>query len=451
MTPEQIWQTTLGQLEVTLSKANFVTWFKNTHLINLEDKKAIIGVPNTFTKIWLEKKYQKSILQILQSLTNQQIKEVVFQVSSKTSSLGGLGQIPTREAVQLEIKENKPINKFGLNPRYTFDNFVVGKGNELAHAAAKAVVDRLGTAYNPLFIYGGVGLGKTHLLQALGNEVLKKYPKKKVLYVTCETFTNEFIEAVRNGAGKKFHDTYRNVDLLLIDDIQFISGKTETQEAFFHTFNDLYQANKQIVISSDRPPKSIATLENRLVSRFESGMIADITPPDFETRTAILEAKCKEKNYSLNKEIIRFIAANVQNNVRELEGTLNKIIALHQLKNIEPTIELVKSIILNNQQTMKKNLVPKQIIQTVANFYDLKVEDLLGNSREKKFALPRQIVMYLLRTELRASFPAIGQELNGRDHTTAMHAVEKIQKYIENDPKIRDEINLIKERLYSAQ
>lgn len=443
MTPEQLWQATLGELEINLSKANFTTWFKQTAIVSLENGQAVVSVPNTFTKTWLEKKYHKTIFQILQQLTNRDVRGVAFEVGARPQVMPPL--MP--RALPINQKTEAPLGDSGLNPRYIFENFVVGKGNELAHAAAKAVAERPGLAYNPFFIYGGVGLGKTHLLQATGHEILRKHPEKKVLYATCETFTNGFIDAVRTGKGKKFHDTYRAVDVLLIDDIQFISGKTETQEAFFHTFNDLHQANKQVALSSDRPPKAIPTLEARLTSRFEAGMIADILPPDFETRMAILEYKCREKQYPLAKDILQFLAANIQQNVRELEGALNKIIAFHQLKNIPPTLDFIKSLLMASQQAAKKSFTPKQLLQTMVGFFDLKTEDLLGKSREKKFAYPRQIAMYLLRTELRFSFPAIGQEMGGRDHTTAMHACEKITREIENDPRLKHEVDLIKERL----
>lgn len=449
MNPEQLWQATLGELELSLSKANFTTWFKQTAIASLENGRVVVSVPNTFTKTWLEKKYQKTLLSSLSRLTDREVKEIVFQVGARPALFN-----PSSSAVPISISinhgatpVNTMVNEGGLNPRYVFTTFIIGKGNELAHAAAKAVADKPGLAYNPLFFYGGVGLGKTHLLQAIGNEIRRREPNKRVLYATCETFTNEFIEAIRSGRGKKFHDTYRNVDVLLIDDIQFISGKTETQEAFFHTFNDLHQANKQIAISSDRHPKAIPTLENRLISRFEAGMITDIAPPDFETRSAILETKCQEKNYQLSEEIIRFLAANIQSNVRELEGVLNKIIAFHQLKNIPPTLDFIKTMLISTQQANKKSFTPKQLIQTVAAFYDIQIEELLGQSREKRLAYPRQIVMYLLREDLRSSYPAIGHELGGRDHTTAMHACEKIARNLENDPRLKHEIDMIKQRL----
>lgn len=449
MSPEQLWQSALGQLEVTLSKANFTTWFKNTALLSLEDNRAVISVPNTFTKAWFEKKYHRTISETLQHLTGKTIHEIVYHVGGRPTTIpqpqygAGVNPITPSASPRPEALE------CGLNPRYVFSSFIVGKGNELAHAAARAVAARPGAAYNPLFIYGGVGLGKTHLLQAVGHEVLASNPAAKILYVTCETFTNEFIHAVRGGQAKKFKDTYRGVDVLLIDDIQFITGKEGTQEEFFHTFNALHQSNKQIVLSSDRPPKAIPALEARLLSRFEWGMIADIGAPDFETRVAILEAKCLERSYQLDKNIISYVATVIQHNVRELEGALNKIIAFHQLKNIPPTLEFAKKILISSQPT-RKSTTPKQILQTVSLYFDLPLEDLLGKSREKRLAFPRQIVMYLLREELKSSYPAIGHELGGRDHTTAMHAYTKISREVEGDPKLKQDIELIKQRLYNG-
>lgn len=445
MTPEQLWQATIGELEISLSKANFTTWFKHTFIASMENNRVIVHVPNAFTKTWLERKHHKALLASLQRLTNREVRELVFEVNTK----GSFQPLSATWTPAVTAVPSSATSQAGINPRYTFDSFIVGKGNELANAAARAVVDNPGAAYNPLFFYGGVGLGKTHLVQAIGNEIKRKWPERKILYATCETFTNQFIDAVRTGKGKLFHDTYRSVDVLLIDDIQFISGKTETQEAFFHTFNDLYQANKQIVISSDRHPKAIPAVESRLISRFEAGMTADITPPDMETRLAILTSKCQEKRYSITPDILSFLASHIQNNVRELEGVLNKIIAFHQLKNIAPTLDFVKNLLASHQQGMKKNFTPKQILQTVAEFYDLKIPDLLGKSREKRLSHPRQIIMYILRDNLKSSFPMIGAELGGRDHTTAIHACEKIAREMELDPRVKYEVDMIRQRLCS--
>jgi len=456
MTNEQLWQAVLGELELTLSKANFTTWFKNTFIISQDDNKAIVGVPNAFTKTWLENKYHKNILTALQNVTSGKVNEItykveVLKVSPKSEAIKKIVATAKEKLGMPTSLEAEAKNGFGLNPRYTFDTFVVGKGNELANAACLAVVQKPGEVYNPLFIYGGAGLGKTHLMQAIAHETLEKYPDKKTIYVTCEKFTNEFIKSIREGQCDRFKNIYRNADILLIDDIQFLAGKESTQEEFFHTFNTLHQTNKQIVISSDRPPKAIPTLENRLISRFECGMIADVSQPDLETRIAILETKAREKNYTLPREIINYIAANIQNNVRELEGALNRIMAYHQLNNTQPTLELVKNI-MSSLATYRKRtgaLTARQLLTTVAEFYDISSDDLIGSSRKKELVNPRQIVMYLMREEIKSSYPAIGQELGGRDHTTAMHAYEKIRKLIEEDEKLRQDIHLIRQRIYN--
>ncbi|MBI4280822.1 chromosomal replication initiator protein DnaA, partial [Candidatus Uhrbacteria bacterium] len=428
MNLNEMWQAVLGEFELSLSKANFTTWFKNSFLVEIVNDEAVICVPNAFTKAWLEKKYQTPILKALQRLYPSPLRKIQYRIEFRNPNQELTVKFQ-KVAVQSQdfIKPvtsfsptNETQNHFGLNPRYTFDSFIVGKGNELAHAAAQAVVQKPGSAYNPLFIYGGVGLGKTHLLQAVGHELLAKNNRIKILYASCERFTNDFIQAVRSGRGKEFKDTYRGVDLLLIDDIQFITGKEGTQEEFFHTFNTLHQANKQIVISSDRPPKAIPSLEHRLRSRFEWGMIADISSPDLETRMAILETKCKEKNFELHRDMILHLANIIQSNVRELEGALTKIIAFHQFKNLRPSLETIKPLLSSfGPGTGKISVTPRHLIQTTAHYFDISIEELLGKSREKRLAVPRQIIMYIMREELKSSYPAIGQELGGRDHTTA--------------------------------
>lgn len=455
MTKEELWQATLGELELYISKANFTTWFKNTFVSEFGADKVIIGVPNAFTKTWLENKYHQAILKALQNITNHQVKQIDYQVETRKPVFKDLpaSNIEFKEngkIKDLDKKEREYLEKFHLNPHYTFESFVVGKGNELAQAACTAVAEKPGLIYNPLFLYGGVGLGKTHLMQAIGNRVIEKHPEKKVIYVTCEKFTNEFIQSVSRGNANDFKNTYRNADVLLIDDIQFLANKERTQEEFFHTFNALHQSNKQIVVSSDRPPKSIPALEHRLVSRFEWGMIADIGQPDLETRTAILSQKCKEKNYKLSPEIINYIAANIQSNVRELEGALNRIMAYHDLSKCESTLESVKKLLTAVKPVSPRGgLTSKQIINTVSRFFDTKLEDLLGSSRKKELVLPRQIAMYLMREELKSSFPNIGQELGNRDHTTAMHACAKVTREIESDDKLKQDISLIRQRLYN--
>ncbi|MFA5128939.1 MAG: chromosomal replication initiator protein DnaA [Patescibacteria group bacterium] len=453
MTNQQLWQAVLGELELNLTKANFTTWFKNTAISFIDGEKITVGVPNTFTKAWLENKYHQSILKTLQKIVGGHVKEIIYRVEAvkpQTQKMDvpvAIGQALTEKP---KTATEAPSNHFGLNPKYTFPNFVVGKNNELAHAAAQAVSKNPGkSTYNPLFIYGGVGLGKTHLLQGIGHSLLEADSNKKVLYTTSEKFTNDYIQAIRSRTTEKFKQTYRTPDLLLIDDVQFMAAKDGTQQEFFHTFNDLHQADKQIVMTSDRPPKAIPALEQRLISRFEWGMIADISQPDYETRIAILKAKCSEKGLVLDQKIIDHIALIIQNNIRELEGALNKIIAYEQFQHAPLTLDLVKRILVSHVISGKKSATPKQLINIVAEFYDLKLDELLGQSREKRLAFPRQIVMYLMRKELESSYPAIGQELGGRDHTTAMHAFEKITREVETSDRLKQEIEQIKQRLYN--
>ncbi|MBU0721888.1 chromosomal replication initiator protein DnaA [Patescibacteria group bacterium] len=448
MNNEQLWQAILGEIELSLSKANFTTWFKNTFISSFENSQVIICVPNTFTKAWLEKKYHKEIANAFKSIGSREIKEILYKVETKKESWSNSLK---KQANAENIIENKPkiINRFGLNNRYVFDNFIVGKNNELAHAACQAVAANPGHAYNPLFIYGGVGLGKTHLLQAIGHELSKK--TDKILYVSSERFTNDYIQAVKTGQAKSFKDYYRNVNLLLIDDIHFMGGKDGTQEEFFHTFNELHQTNKQIVISSDRPPKAIPALEKRLLSRFGWGMVVDISSPDTETRIAILEAKCREKNYKLDREILAYVANNITNNVRELEGALNRLIAYYEFNNSLPTIDSTKSIlvdIISNFQS--KSTTTKTIIEAAAKFFDINIKDLIGQSRKKELAVPRQIVMYLMRKEINASYPLIGQELGGRDHTTAMYAYNKVEQECQVNTKTKQHIDSIKQIIYNS-
>lgn len=451
MTNEQLWRAALGELELLITKANFTTWFKNTFVAEITERSVVIGVPNGFTKAWLETKYHSAIQKALQNALQRDVAAVDYRVETRQPNPQQSVPVPPATESSTERPAGENVSKTGLDPRYVFDQFVVGKGNELAHAAARAVSEKPGQVYNPLFLYGGVGLGKTHLMQAIGNEILARDPKKRILYVSSEKFTNEFIQAVSRGSAEKFKNFYRGVDVLLIDDIQFLSGKEGTQEEFFHTFNALHQANKQIVVSSDRPPKSIPALEARLVSRFEWGMIADIAQPDLETRIAILEAKCREKSYVLSTDILQYIASTVQSNVRELEGALNRIIAFHNLNKTAPTLEGVQNLIGSLSQTNRRGgITPKQVVASVAEFYDVAVEDLVGASRKKELVEPRQIAMFVMREELHSSFPAIGHELGGRDHTTAMHACTKIADLIEKNEKIKQDIVLIKQKIYGS-
>ena len=456
MDNEQLWQSVLGEIELNLSRANFTTWFKNTFISSFEGDKIVICVPNTFTKAWLEKKYHQKISDALESISSKSISEIFYKVETKktnpANNLFNKATISVENQIKPEVKQSlpsTPVNRFGLNLRYVFENYIVGKGNELAHAACQAVAANPGKAYNPLFIYGGVGLGKTHLLQAIGHTISKK--SEKVSYITCEKFTNDYVQSIKSGNAKDFKDKYRNVDVLLIDDIQFMGGKDGTQEEFFHTFNELHQSDKQIVITSDRPPRSIPALEKRLLSRFEWGMIADVTQPNIETRVAILDSKCKDKNYPLKDDILYYIANNIQNNIRELEGALNRLIAFHEFNNTIPTIDSTKSVLsslINNNKT--KSLNAKDILEIVSSFFNISNKDLLGKSRKKELVYPRQISMYLMRKEVAFSYPTIGQELGGRDHTTAMHAYNKICKEIEVNEKIKQDVESLKQTMYGS-
>lgn len=450
MTNEQVWQAVLGELEISISKANFTTWFAKTFILAVENGQAIIGVPNAFTKAWLENKYHKEILKAMQRVTDKSIAGLTYQVE--------VTKKPASTVVTTIVEPSAPAfvppaatQELGeLNPRYTFTSFIVGKSSELAHAAGQAITKKPGITYNPLFIYGGTGLGKTHLMHAIGHAHRTNFPTKNVVYVSCEKFTNDFIQAVQSGRPDAFKQRYRNADILLIDDIQFLAGKEGTQEEFFHTFNTLHQAKKQIVVSCDRPPKSIPSLENRLISRFEWGLIVDINKPDLETRRAILAAKCVEKELTLTDDILEFIASVVQSNIRELEGALNRVVAHSQLHGGTTTLDDVKNLLASViNQADKNTLTPQQLVDTVAQFYDITKEDLRGSSRRKELVMPRQIAMYLLREELKSSYPNIGQVLGGRDHTTAMHAYSKIANQLNNDEKVRQDIEFIKQRLRS--
>jgi len=454
----ELWKAALGEIGLQISKANYKTWLANTSIVDKKNGVVIVAVPNSFTKEWLENKYHKFILRSLRNIESE-IKEVTYQIKPNyiKEELKDKKQTKEDELIihkQLDFAELNVDVETNLNPRYTFDNFIVGPSNELAHAAASAIVKNLGNKYNPLFIYGGVGLGKTHLIQAIGNAVKKENRNKKIKYVTSERFTSEVITTLRSGSLRPndiddFKKRWREIDLLIIDDIQFLSGKEKTQDEFFHTFNALYDAGKQIIISSDRPPKSIQTLEERLRSRFEGGMIADISYPDLETRITILKTKANEKGFDFSYDIFEYIALNIKKNVRELEGALNRLIASNlnaDKKDLNLTeVKKALNIIVN---TPKKSTNFKNIIKAVAEFYDISEKELLERSRKKEIVKPRQIIMYLLREELKSSFPFIGLKIGGRDHTTAIHACDKIKKEIESDQNFNDEINMIREKLY---
>ena len=448
MTREELWQAVLAQIQLNISPANFATWFKNTEVISQKEGEVVISAPNSFAKEWLEQKYNKTIFKILHNL-DKDIKEVNYMICKSGLRIAKRPQFQLPDINQLEFPEFKIDQESNLNPRYMFENFIIGSFNELAHAAASAVAKNPGNVYNPLFIYGGVGLGKTHLLQAVGNEVVKNFSDKKVKYIPAEKFTSGMVTSIKDHSIEDFKLKFRSIDILIIDDIQFLAGKEKTQEEFFHTFNTLYEKNKQIILSSDRPPKAIPALTERLRSRFEGGMIADISYPDLETRMAILKSKAQEKKTDFSNEIFEYIASNVQKNIRELEGALNKLAVYQKINNKPLDIEITKTLLKSLILSPARVITPKKIIQTVAEFYDLKEKDLINSSRKKEYVRPRQIAMYLLRTEAEGSFPFIGKRLGGKDHTTAIYAFEKVKKNLETNKNLEEEIGLIKQRLSS--
>jgi chromosomal replication initiator protein len=455
MNTKDIWKAVLGEVELQISKPNFLTWLKQSQLVEKDDKKGkvIVGLPNNFAKEWVKNRYHKLILNSLRNIDGG-IKEIDYVVvNEKTKPTTIKENKKTKRGQETESQnsliETRVDSKTNLNPRYTLDTFVVGNSNELAYAAVQAVINNVGTKYNPLFIYGKVGLGKTHLIQAAGNEVVRRGKKKSsVLYVTSEKFINDVVWAIRNKRMEDVKKKYRDIDMLIIDDIQFIGGKTATEQEFFYTFNALYEQNKQIILSSDRPPASIPTLEERLRSRFEGGMVADVSYPDYETRLAILKTKAQANNWSIEEKITEVIAAKVQKNIRELEGVLNKVVFYQDFKNEKINTKRLEKIISETLETPSKNITAKDIIKTVAGFFEVKEMDIEKRSRKKEVVQPRQISMYLMRDILKMSYPNIGEKLGKRDHTTVIHAYDKISRKINEDSTLNQKIMLIKEQLY---
>jgi chromosomal replication initiator protein len=465
MDAKHVWRAALGELQVSLSPANFETWLRETQLVDVDDNRFRIAVPNGFAKDWLETRYRSLISQTLARIVGYSV-QVEFTVAQldpvatdgaapeRTNGhyRGSAAESGASQTVRVEPTRVGAADggTSGLNPRYTFANFIVGSANRLAHAASLSVAERPGHAYNPLFLYGGVGLGKTHLMHAVGNQVIAKFPRKKVVYATSERFTNEFITSIQQGKVDDFRARYRRIDLLLIDDIQFIADKERTQEEFFHTFNAIHEDGKQIVLTSDRPPKAIQALEERLRSRFEWGLIADLTAPDLETRIAILRAKAEEGGVSIGSDVIEFIARKVVSNIRELEGALNRIVAYASMGGMPITIELAQAVLSNVLYNPKKRMVtPERIAQTVADYYGLDMDALRGQKRDKAIVLPRQIAMFLMREETDASLLRIGAELGGRDHSTVLHACDKINRESAANDDLRREIAAVRELIYA--
>jgi chromosomal replication initiator protein len=445
MDTKQVWRAALGELQVSLSPANFETWLRDTELVDVDDNRFRVAVKNPFAKDYLERRYRSLISQTLARVVGYSA-HVEFVVSD-TPATNGTAPAPVRTEV------TRPATESGtnyLNPRYTFANFIVGSANRLAHAASLSVAERPGHAYNPLFLYGGVGLGKTHLMHAIGNAVVARFPRKKVVYVTSEKFTNEFITSIQQGRIDDFRNRYRKIDLLLVDDIQFIADKERTQEEFFHTFNAIHEDGKQIVISSDRPPKAIASLEERLRSRFEWGLIADLTQPDLETRIAILRAKAEEQAVPIGSDVIEFIARKVVSNIRELEGALNRIVAYASMGAMPISIELAQAVLSNVLYNPKKRVVtPERITQAVADYYGVDPEALRGQRRDRSIVVPRHIAMFLMREETEVSLLRIGAELGGRDHSTVLHACDKIGRESAENDELRREISALRELIYA--
>jgi chromosomal replication initiator protein len=450
MNEMSVWQTVLGEIELQVSKAIYATWFKNAQLLEYKQGKALVSVPNIFTKQQLEVKYNHFLLETFkkQGVDILSIEYIISSGSRKPrESRSSIADSMPEISRPIPQETRRPVSTSGLNEKYTFDSFIVGSSNELAFAACQSAARNPGTKCNPLFIYGGVGLGKTHLIQAVGNEIVKKNPSAKILYISSEAFVNDFLDTIR-FRKKGFADRYRNVDVLIVDDMQFIAGKEKTQEEFFHTFNALHQANKQIIISSDKPPKSIPTLTERLRSRFEWGMTADMQLPDFETRCAILTSKAASNGISLDAETVEYIATNVQTNIRELEGALNKVLTYCEMSGMEPDAQVAAGLIGDIKQSRPHHVTAKQIIERTAKHFQLDTTEVTSARRDKHIVVPRQIAMYLLRSELHLSFPRIAAELGRKDHTTAIHSVEKIEKALKLDFMIREQVTTIRERLY---
>jgi len=444
----QLWGNTLRELENELSRANFSTWFKNTAIIKQDDGMVIVGVPNEFVKDWLQNKFHKMILKSLRGLSEniRGVEYSVCKVEEKTPIKTGIEKTASQTTAELPLADLYVNREDGLNPRYTFDNFVIGAFNELAYAASQAILKKVGTnVYNPLFIYGNTGLGKTHLIQAVGNEIKKHHPNKKVFYITSEKFSVDYINSVGQGSKTMsvFKEKYRKYDLFIMDDIQFLSNKEKTQEELFHIFNELYHNNKQIIFSSDRHPNYIPALEDRLKSRFSSGMIVDVQEPEYESRLAILRAKAQFSKFFPPDEIIDYLASAVKGNIRELEGLLNGVICQSQLKNRHLTLNEIKPFVKNSAKP-KKLLSVKEIIKIICDFYNIEEDHVYEKTRRKEVLKPRQVAMFILREDFNISYPTIGQKLGGRDHTTVMHSCEKIKIDIKNDLSLMQEIDQIR-------
>lgn len=443
-----LWENALASIEISVSKANFATWFKDTFIVKVDDGVAVVGVPNTFVKDWLFNKYGKTILKMLRDQTDE-IRAVEFVVANIEKARNQKPRIikrDSRETSELPLSDYYINKDDNLNPKYTFESFIIGSFNELAHAAAQAIIKQPGIVYNPLFIYGSTGHGKTHLIQAIGNKIKEQDKTKRVYYLTSEKFASEYIASVQQNKVLNFKEKYRKFDVLIMDDIQFMSDKEKTQEELFHLFNTLYDNNKQIVFSSDKHPSYIPGLEDRLKSRFNQGMIVDIPKPDTESRIAILQAKIRQNNISISPEILEHLASTIEGNIRELEGVINSIACQTQLKNRELNLNDIKDLIKNSAKP-KKMVSIKDLIKIVADYYNIDAETICDKTRRKEVVRPRQVTMYILREDFNTSYPTIGDKLGGRDHTTVIHSCEKIKNDLKTDQLLNQQLSQIRAML----
>ena len=440
----ELWNRALLDIELAVSQANFSTWFKNTSIVKGEEGIIFLGVPNSFIQEWLFKKFHNVILRTLRQLDDQ-VRALEYIIVKE----GDKKKIDDKKKTQLSPTISIPLHDFyinqedNLNPRYLFDSFVVGPFNELAHAASKAVSKNPGETYNPLFIYGDTGLGKTHLIQAIGNNIKKNFPQKKVFYLTSERFGTEYFASLQSNTAHKFKEKYRKYDVIIMDDIQFFSSKEKFQEELFHLFETFHQSNRQLIFSSDKHPNFIPGLEDRLKSRFGAGMIIDIPAPDRESRLAILRTKSSNNNLELCQEVLDFLATSIESNVRELEGTINAIACQTQLKDRSLTLMEIKNLIKNNTKP-KKNISIKDVIKLITDFYNIPEDSIMDKTRKKEVVKPRQVIMYILREDFNISFPSIGEKLGGRDHTTVIHSCEKIKSELKTNSVLMNEISQIR-------
>jgi len=448
LTNKSLWDTTLSKIETLVSKANFNTWFRDTFIMKQEDGTVFIGVPNTFVKDWLYTKFHKTILKMLREQDDQirTIEYTIAKVNKARDEQVNNTPIQKRDNHELPLSDYYINKEDNLNPRYTFDTFIIGPFNELAHAASQAIIKQPGIVYNPLFIHGHTGHGKTHLIQSIGNKIKQERPNTKVFYLTSEKFASECINALQTGKMNNFKDKYRKYDLLIMDDIQFFSNKEKMQEELFHLFNTLYDSNKQIIFSSDKHPNFIPGLEDRLKSRFNQGMIVDIPKPDHESRVEIFKQKATQNNVILDEEVLNYLANTIEGNIREIEGIINSVMCQSQLKSRNLNINDVKELIKNSTKP-KKMVSIKDLIKIVADFYNIDPESICDKTRRKEVVRPRQVTMYILREDFATSYPTIGDKMGGRDHTTVIHSCEKIKRDIKTDPLLIQQINQLRSML----